>query len=1354
MVTEPTCTAGGYTAHTCGICGDSYTDSETEPADHSYGEDGTCGICGGKQAETCEHQYIKTTVTANCTEPGGDKYTCSKCGDSYLENATQALGHTYDNGICSVCGDLKPLSTTYYLVGWINGGNHGCEEDGANMGDYKITDNMFKFTFRETSYVFLKTEGNGKWFMCDGYPGDGVCFANLYDTGLPIQHDKVNVPGGVEITFTLIERDDGSVTLTYVTAGNCSHNWYTQTLEWPGCTTTGTMLHRCIMCADSYTTTIPAKGHSYNGGSNCWDCGAANPNYNPGYYLVGWINGSNVGCEENWDQPGYSFSGGRLTVTFTDVSYVYLKTTDNAKWYMTDGYPGDDATSAKFYDTNSGINQDKLRVPAGVPITFYLTKDSDGSLTLRYTKGACAHDYSSYISAAPGCTTTGVRTYTCSKCGDSYDEVLSAKGHTYVDGACGGCGDITADYVRNYYLYGWINGANYGCEEDYANMGEFKFVDGKLTCMFKQDSYIAIKTSGNQGWYMARSYIDTTTGTFYNTSTGAGEKMFVPAGMEIRFTLTVNADDTLTLTYTANACEHEFGDGAVTTQPSCSAAGVRTYTCSKCGATETEAIEMLSHSFEGDTCTGCGLVCQHTYELTVVDATCIAYADFRFTCADCGNTIVLNAEDMADWMDEIPALMDSQLFETGTLYRCRDWLTLTSANPVEEGYELVSSYWVSTGVQKILYVAEWPAGFDVNSQLYELYNGTKLEAFETESEKLEITSDSVAGYLYYHWHNADGEISDVQTEEFSQFCAVYSDIAPETLNGNEERLTYELGGEGCAVSGWFFALAVYGQVAEGSAREYLHGAWSNWSAWSEEEAIASETRQVETKTVYRLPDVKLGDHAYEEVVTEPTCTAGGYTTHTCPVCGHSYTDSETGALGHNYVDGTCDRCGEAEPVITYITVYFQNNWKWTDVHAYVFLGDTYEVAWPGEPAIYHGNNGTDDIYCVTVPEGYSVIFSGIRDDGSGNTDQTPDILNPADGDCYRMLWNDGNTVEKDHIDNVLPLKPVVKPTITVGSPSVSFEGEIRYNFYFQMDDMSSVEEMGIALFREKVADGTVSTAYQVITDYFINGGSYMFQTDGIAPKNMADAVYFRIYAKLTDGTYVYSDIRGYNTVVYANSILSKSENVRMKALVVALLNYGAEAQKYFHYNEENLMNAHLSAEQQALVDAYDASMVDSVLNVDRNKVGIFGTANTGFAERKPSVSFDGAFSINYYMTTEFVPEGEVRMYVWRLEDYLNAQVLTAENASECMSMVATGAQNQYWANVSDIVAKHVDQTVFVACVYTSGGVEYSTGVLAYSVGAYCEANLTVTDSMNGLCAGAAVYSYYAKQYFADLEENA
>jgi hypothetical protein len=50
-------------------------------------------------------------------------------------------------------------------------------------------------------------------------------------------------------------------------------------------------------------------------------------------------------------------------------------------------------------------------------------------------------------------------------------------------------------------------------------------------------------------------------------------------------------------------------------------------------------------------------------------------------------------------------------------------------------------------------------------------------------------------------------------------------------------------------------------------------------------------------------------HNYESVVTPPTCAESGYTTHTCPSCGDSYTDSYTDPTGHLYENGICTGCG-------------------------------------------------------------------------------------------------------------------------------------------------------------------------------------------------------------------------------------------------------------------------------------------------------------------------------------------------------------------------------------------------------------------------------------------------------------
>ena len=68
-------------------------------------------------------------------------------------------------------------------------------------------------------------------------------------------------------------------------------------------------------------------------------------------------------------------------------------------------------------------------------------------------------------------------------------------------------------------------------------------------------------------------------------------------------------------------------------------------------------------------------------------------------------------------------------------------------------------------------------------------------------------------------------------------------------------------------------------------------------------------------------------HSYKDIVTAPTCTKKGYTTHTC-ACGDSYVDTYVDALGHAWDNGkvtkeptatetgvrtyTCTRCGETK----------------------------------------------------------------------------------------------------------------------------------------------------------------------------------------------------------------------------------------------------------------------------------------------------------------------------------------------------------------------------------------------------------------------------------------------------------
>jgi hypothetical protein len=246
---------------------------------------------------------------------------------------------------------------------------------------------------------------------------------------------------------------------------------------------------------------------------------------------------------------------------------------------------------------------------------------------------------------------------------------------------------------------------------------------------------------------------------------------------------------------------------------------------------------------------------------------------------------------------------------------------------------------------------------------------------------------------------------------------------------------------------------------------------------------------------------------------------------------------------------------------------------------------------------------------------------------------------------------------------------------------------------------------------------------------------------------MGDERYYCAYAKLSDGTYVYSTLYPYSPKQYAINMLGRdTTSDELKVLCVAMLNYGAAAQQYFGYKTDCLMNAELTAAQQALVQAYDPSLFRGPEAVDASKVGAFASTGSGFTSRTASVSFDGAFAINYYFTPSAKVSGDMTLYIWDAATYAAAEILTADNAT-AVTMVESG-NGSWWEQVAGIAAKNIDSTYYVAGVYTDEyGNTHCTGVIAYSLSKYCMNNAKEGKPMQALASATAMYGYYAKAYF-------
>ncbi len=112
---EPTCTEKGYDTHVCSRCGDTYKDNFVDALGHTVvvdpavapdcthtglTEGSHCSVCNTviKAQETVPatgHSYDKVVTAPTCTEKGYTTYTCSVCGDSYVADYVDALGHSY-----------------------------------------------------------------------------------------------------------------------------------------------------------------------------------------------------------------------------------------------------------------------------------------------------------------------------------------------------------------------------------------------------------------------------------------------------------------------------------------------------------------------------------------------------------------------------------------------------------------------------------------------------------------------------------------------------------------------------------------------------------------------------------------------------------------------------------------------------------------------------------------------------------------------------------------------------------------------------------------------------------------------------------------------------------------------------------------------------------------------------------------------------------------------------------------------------------------------------------------------------------------------------------------------------------
>ena len=171
-------------------------------------------------------------------------------------------------------------------------------------------------------------------------------------------------------------------------------------------------------------------------------------------------------------------------------------------------------------------------------------------------------------------------------------------------------------------------------------------------------------------------------------------------------------------------------------------------------------------------------------------------------------------------------------------------------------------------------------------------------------------------------------------------------------------------------------------------------------------------------------------HDYESVVTNPTCTEKGYTTHTCKKGDHTYVDSYVDALGHDYesvvTNPTCTekgytthtcKKGDHTYVDSYVDAlghaYGEVTYTWTDYASVIAT----RVC--GNDATHVETETVNTVYSVPVEPGKLTVGTGRYTATFTNPAfavQTKDVEIPATGITYTTSGT-GTAVTYDEATN-------------------------------------------------------------------------------------------------------------------------------------------------------------------------------------------------------------------------------------------------------------------------------------------------------------------------------------------------
>ena len=844
---NPTCSEEGYALHIC-ECGNNYKDTYVDALGHNYNS-------------------IVTNPT--CLEEGYTTNICERCNYTYIDNYVDAKGHTYND--------------------WYKVINETCEQQGLKQRD---------------------------------------CInCNHYETNIieELGHDKIHheeLPAtctqGGHKAYDTCSRCEYS-TYEYVPAtGHSYSDWYTYNEV--TCTTNGLDKRDCINCSHYETKVINSKGHvteqddyikptcettGLTGGYHCINC-----NYKVGGDIIpaeGHIPSMRYVTFPTCEEEGLSHQ------VCTKCDKVLEENIIPAKGHQLEYHSKLVATC-----TNNGYEAYERCF-----ICDYTTYKVIPALGHMYTE----------IITNPTCLEKGYITKKCERCNDSYiDTYIEPTGHNYSnwetisDAKCEEEG-----LIRRHCEACWIyenkiiEPTGHNIEtlivEPTCELQGYT-IDKCINCTYNYDyNYVNSLGHNYNDWHIIKESTCSENGIKQKeclrcqdiqTTLLDKEKHNLVYYDEVKQTCEtdghnsyekcLNCSYTTYVKYSATGHRYTF----VYNKPTCENEGYRTYTCQNCNDSYIDDyVEAYGHNYgswckkKNETCTEDGkeerncIRCGNTEERIIeklghdlnyyekLDPTCTMHGHNAYEeCTRCYYTTYEYLESLGhDYNSVITNSSCTQEgYTTHTCTRCfdsyidsftnivdhtyADWYIISDATCEENGLRQRDCIYCNHNEKRIILKYGHNYQQQITNPTCTEY-GYTTNICERCNNSYFDSYVNPTGHNLNEWHiinQANCETDGLRQRE----CTNCNHFEQETIDKLGHVLTY------------------YNKL-DPTCEKDGHNAYEICSRcdYSTYEVIG-----------------KLG-HNYTSVVTQPTCTTEGHTTHTCERCKDSYVDTYVNPTGHN-----------------------------------------------------------------------------------------------------------------------------------------------------------------------------------------------------------------------------------------------------------------------------------------------------------------------------------------------------------------------------------------------------------------------------------------------------------------------